>query len=217
MSKRNRIRHADQQQIVFGLESRAQSGSFLALRTRAFTYLLWDGALRTQAALALDARDVAASPEDGIPDAIERANPRSPQFRMRVRTRNALSKYLQAARLNPAGPLWVSHRTPSIRVSRQTVAHSWRRSLSGLLLSQPYTLDDLVYTGRLHFLKAAGGNTELLAKHAGITPSQASRYRQPLRAWRLDNPPSSDPSVPNCPVAQHRQRLRGAADCSGIR
>jgi hypothetical protein len=41
-------------------------------------------------------------------------------------------------------------------------------------------LDDLVLTGRIAVLRAAGGSTDVLSEHSNISPKWAAQYREHL-------------------------------------
>ncbi len=185
------IEPRDQSRIGAALERWASTGDFVALRTRAFVYLLWDGALRTKAAVWLNAEEVVKGPAAGrvhvVQEAVERAcegnNYRERRFLLSDRTRDATAGYLMAARADGwlakgerlVGPLWISmhHHGSQQRMSQRTAVQAWHTFIGGLSLSRAYQLDDLVLTGRVAFLQAAKGSTEVLSEHADVSPEWA--------------------------------------------
>lgn len=60
--KRVVIDPSDEQRLHRALEHWAAGGHFVALRTRAFLWLLWDGSVRTSGALAMNTEDVVGDP-----------------------------------------------------------------------------------------------------------------------------------------------------------
>src|SRR5688500_2863528 len=96
----------DQARIVAALERWPEQEGFVGLRTRAFVYLLWDGALRTGAAIWLNieevVRDSAGSRihvvEQGVLRPCEGNKYRRRPFDMTDRTRAAIADYLKVAR-----------------------------------------------------------------------------------------------------------------------
>ncbi len=195
----------DQSRIAAAIERWASTGDFVALRTRAFVYLLWDGALRTKAAVWLNAEEVVKDPAAGrirvVSEAVERAcegnSYRERRFLLSDRTRNAIVGYLKEARAEGwlsrgdrlVGPLWISthHHGSQQRMSQRTAVQAWHTFLGELSLSRDYQLDDLVLTGRVAFLQAAKGSTDVLSEHAGVSPQWAGRYREHL----IDAPTST--------------------------
>lgn len=186
---------ADQARIAKALDDWAETGDPIALRTRAFVYLLWDGAIRTKAAVHLNVEEVVEDPASRRIRVVTEVKQRpcegnayrGRRFSLSARTRDALSALLRARRdqgglPNAAGrfegPLFTSTRG-SGRMSQRTAVHSWRDfQQTRLRLSRDYQLDDIVFTGRLSFLRAAGGDTELLSEHASITQQHAASYRE---------------------------------------
>ena len=96
----------DQRRILAALERWPKQEGFVGLRTRAFVYLLWDGAMRTGAAIWLDieevVKDPAASRIHVVPQAVQRpceANRyKAKSFEMTDRARGAIADYLRGAR-----------------------------------------------------------------------------------------------------------------------
>lgn len=188
--KRVEIDSADAKQIVRAMEAWAKTGDFVALRTRAFVYLLWDGSLRTKAALSLNAEEVVTSPttlrvvKEVVQRPCEGNRYRELRFFISDRTRDAIKDYLGIVRRDGwlpterfEGPLFLSsyHKGEGKRLSRRTAIHSWQVLLEEhAQVSQDYQLDDVVYTGRLAFLRAAGGDSTLLSQHAAISEIWAS-------------------------------------------
>jgi len=191
---------ADQTRIVRVLERPPAADAtiwdrFTALRTRAFVYLLWDGAVRTRTALALNAEEVVKSPEASsvsvVGYVVQRpcdANRfRELHFAMSARTRKSLADYLRFVRREAwlgstelRGPLFLSarHRGLTRRLSGRAALHTWHEFLrKEAKTSRLYQLDDVVYTGMIAFLEAAGGDTTLLSAH--FQPD--SGWRSPVR------------------------------------
>lgn len=199
------IEPRDQNRILAALERWAETGDFVALRTRAFVYLLWDGALRTKAAVWLNAeelvKDPAASRTHVLPEIIQRAcegnNYRERTFLLSDRVRDAIAAYLKVARSEGwlangnrlEGPLWISthHRGTQQRMSQRTALQAWHTFLEDVDVSREYQLDDVVLTGRVAFLQAAKGSTDVMSQHAGISSKWAGNYREHL----LKSPSSS--------------------------
>lgn len=193
VGKRPRIEIAtqDQEQIVRALEKWAATEDFVGLRLRAFVYLLWDGAVRTKVAVALDIEDLVADSDvlriqDRIVQAPCEANRyRELRFFLTKRTRAAVADYLKVARRDGwlvtsklQGPLFISAqpRGGGKRVARRTMIHAWRDFLEAhTRVKVPYSVDDIVYTGRLAFLRAADGDTSKLSAHTGLTEEWAGK------------------------------------------
>jgi integrase len=196
--KRNRvvIEPSDEKRLLRALERWAASGDFVALRTRAFLLLLWDGSVRTSGALAMNAEDVVADPRARrvtiLKRVVQRAceenryQPRS--LVVSDRAQQALAEYLRAVREGGwlptdrlEGPLFLSSVRPGSgqRLSSRSAIHWWETFQSDHArdCSRTYQLDDVVYTGRLAYVKAAGGNTESLSNHSGISRRWAAEYR----------------------------------------
>lgn len=187
----------DQTRILGALERAADTGDFLALRTRAFIYVLWDGALRPGLAVSLDIEDVVKGAsasrihvlEEAVlrPSEATRYRPRT--FLISPRSRDAIADYLKAVRsegwlANAArleGPLWISthHRGTQQRMSQRTAMQAWHTFQQGVSgLTQEYQLDDVVVTARVEFTRRVKGNraAEVLAEHAGISSQWAGHY-----------------------------------------
>lgn len=188
----------DQSRIIAALERWAATEDFVALRTRAFVYLLWDGAVRTKAAVWLNAEEVVKDPaaarihvvQEIAQRPCEGNNYRERKFLMSDRTRNALVDYLKAVRAGGwlakgdrlQGPLWLSthHHGSQQRMSQRTAMQAWRTFVEEVELSREYQLDDIVLTGRIAFLQAAKGSTDVLSQHVGISAKWAGQYREHL-------------------------------------
>lgn len=205
-----RIEPKDESRILAALERSASTEDFVALRTRAFVYLLWDGALRTKAAVRIDAEEVVKDPQstrihvvqEVVQGPCEANQYRERKFMMSDRTRGAIVDYLKAARSNGwlangqrlEGPLWIAtrHRGTQQRMSQRTALQAWTTFLEGLNgVSRDYQLDDVVLTGRIAFLQAAQGSSESLSQQTGLSPQWASHYREHL----LDSPSSTPRDV----------------------
>lgn len=109
-------------------------------------------------------------------------------FVVSARTQQALAEYLRVVRQGGwlptdrlEGPLFLSSVQPGSgqRLSKRTAIHWWEtfQRDHGRCCSRTYTLDDLVYTGRLAYVNAADGNTDLLSDHSGISRRSAAEYR----------------------------------------
>lgn len=191
------IEPRDQNRLLTALERGAETGDFVDLRTRAFTYLLWDGALRPGLAVALNIEDLVKDPDASRIQVVESAalrpieatqDPPRP-FLISPRARGAIADYLKVARSQGwlattnrlEGPLWISthHHGTQQRMSQRTAMQAWQAFQQGVSgLSQPYQLDDVVVTGRVAFMRMVKGNraAEVLAEHAGITSQWAAYY-----------------------------------------
>ncbi len=204
VGKRKRVEIApeDQRKIFDALEAwaapvaRGDAGTaaefdrFVGLRTRAFVYLLWDGAVRTSIAVSLNAEDVVERPDklrvvqQVQQEPCEANRYRQQSFYLSDRTRAALKDYLAVVREDgwlPSsrfeGPLFLSsyHQGTGKRLSARTAIQAWRKLLVDHTdIKVPYQVDDIVYTGRKAFLEAADGNSAVLAEHASITSKWAS-------------------------------------------
>lgn len=197
--KRNRVvvDPSDEKRLLRTLERWAASGDFVALRTRAFVLLVWDGSVRTSGALAMNAEDVVADPRARRVTVLKRVvqhacaenRYQKRSFVVSTRAQQALTGYLRAALQGgwfPAdrfeGPLFLSSVQPGSgrRLSKRSAIHWWetfqRDHAHGC--SRTYQLDDLVYTGRLAYVNAADGNTDSLSNHSGISRRTAAEYRQ---------------------------------------
>lgn len=193
------IHQADQNRIIAALERLPDKDGLLGYRTRAFVYLLWDGALRTGAALWLDIEEVvkdrAASRIHVVQEPVMRPcegnKYRERRFVMSDRARDALADYLKAARTGGwlangsrlEGPLWMSTQPVAAqqRMSRRTAMVAWKTFLEGVPgISEDYQLDDVVLTGRVAFAKVANASPELISEHAGIGTKAAARYSDHL-------------------------------------
>jgi integrase len=196
--KRDRvvIEPSDEKRLLRALERWAASGDFVALRTRAFLLLLWDGAVRTSGALAMNAEDVVADPQARrvtvLKRVVQRACEENRYHARRIvvsdRAQQALAEYLRAVRQGGwlptdrlEGPLFLSSVRPGSaqRLSTRSAIHWWETFQRDQApdCSRTYQLDDVVYTGRLAYVKAAGGNTESLSNHSGISRRWAAEYR----------------------------------------
>lgn len=190
------IEARDEARIFEALEQWARTEDFVALRTRAFAYLLWDGALRPTAARLLNVEDVLASPGSGrlrvANKAVLRASGDDEErvFLLSDRAREGLSDYLRVVRDDEwlpkglRGPLFLSSYFYGTgkRVSNRTLTHCWNLALKQAGIPRKYTMEDIVYTGRVRFLEAAQGDAELLSDHAGISSMWAAQYAKELDA-----------------------------------
>ena len=191
MSKRNRVEIAaiDERAIVYGLEQWAASDNFVALPTRAFVYLLWDGTVRTTQALSLNVSDVAELPagKAGPFVAASATAPpckgnrfRNRTFPMSRRCRGAIADYLDSASASfgadASTPLFLSHRNK--RLSRESTISWWKMFIKRARCAREYQLENVVLTGRMAFLRerAATDPARALAGHAGISLAHAGRY-----------------------------------------
>lgn len=189
------IDQADQNRILAALERLPEKEGFVGYRTRAFVYLLWDGALRTGAAIWLNIEEVVKDPtatrihvvQEPVMRPCEGNKYRERQFVMSDRAREAISDYLKEARRGGwlanssrlEGPLWISSQPVGSqqRMSRRTAMQAWKTFLEGVPgVSDDYQLDDVVLTGRVAFAKASNASPELMSEHAGIGTKAAARY-----------------------------------------
>jgi hypothetical protein len=193
------IDQADQNRIIAALERLPDKEGLLGHRTRAFVYLLWDGALRTGAALWLDIEEVVKDPkasrihvvQEPVMRPCEGNKYRERRFVMSDRARDAIADYLKEARSGGwlangsrlEGPLWISTQSAGAqqRMSRRTAMVAWKTFLESVPgVDEDYQLDDVVLTGRVAFAKAANASPELISEHAGIGTKAAARYSDHL-------------------------------------
>ena len=192
------IDRASQNRIIAALERLPEKEGFVGYRTRAFVYLLWDGALRTGAALWLDIEEVVKDPtasrihvvQEPVMRPCEGNKYRERRFVMSDRARDAIADYLKAARSGGwlangsrlEGPLWISSQPVGTqqRMSRRTAMVAWKTFLEGAGISEDYQLDDVVLTGRVAFATAANASPELISEHAGIGTKAAAKYSDHL-------------------------------------
>jgi hypothetical protein len=189
----------DQARIAAALERWPEQEGFIGYRTRAFVYLLWDGALRTGSAICLNVEEVLRDSEGGRLHVADEATmrqcggskdqPRS--FAMTDRTRCAIADYLKLARIEGAlvggrlkGPLWIASKPHGAqkRMSQRTAVQAWHTFISGVkgLSRDDFQLDDVVLTGRVAFAQAANASWNLISAHAGIGSKAAARYSEHL-------------------------------------
>ena len=193
------ISQVDQNRIIAALERLPDKEGLVGHRTRAFVYLLWDGALRTGAALWLDIEEVVKGPtvsrihvvQEPVMRPCEGNKYRERRFVMSDRARDAIADYLREARRGGwlasgsrlEGPLWISTYPVGTqqRMSRRTAMQAWKTFLEGVSgVSSDYQLDDVVLTGRVAFAKAANASPELISEHAGIGTKAAAKYSDHL-------------------------------------
>ena len=193
------IPQVDQNRIIAALERLPDKEGLIGHRTRAFVYLLWDGALRTGAALWLNIEEVVKDPtasrihvvQEPVMRPCEGNKFRERRFVMSDRARDAIADYLKEARSGGwlanasrlQGPLWISTQAVGAqqRMSRRTAMVAWKTFLEGVPgVSEDYQLDDVVLTGRVAFAKAANASPELMSEHAGIGAKAAARYSDHL-------------------------------------
>jgi len=185
----------DQKRLLRALQLWADGGEFVALRTRAFVLLLWDGAVRTSEALALNIEEVVKDSRSRRPAVvlvIEQRPRVENDYRGRSivlspRTQDAIRDYLEAARDGGwlpngqfKGPLFISTRHPgeAQRLSPRSASHWWERFQKEHAhdCSDKYQLEDVVMTGRVAYVRAAGGKTDSLSDHSGISRRWAAEY-----------------------------------------
>jgi len=201
---RVRIEASDEQRLLRALARCAETGDFLALRTRAFVLLLWDGALRTRAALALDAHEVVKDPRaraisvrrEIMQRPCEENRYRARPLQLSARAQEALCAYLRAARElgwlpeGLQGPLFVAtvHQGDGQRLSARSAIHGWDVFQKQYTpeCTREYELDDVVYSGRLAYLAAAGGDSNSLSEHSGISRRWAAEYRSEQKVSPAD-------------------------------
>jgi integrase len=182
------------------IERAAETDDFVALRTRGFIYVLWDGALRPGMAIGLNMEDVVKDPsgriqivEDATLRPSEATQYRPRPFLLSPRSRGAIADYLKAVRSDGwlangsrlEGPLWISthHHGTQQRMSQRTAMQAWhtfQQTVNGL--SREYQLDDVVVTARVEFMRKVKGSraAEILAEHAGISSQWAGHYSDHL-------------------------------------
>jgi hypothetical protein len=212
------IETQDQRRLITALEAYPQKEGFVGYRTRAFVYLLWDGALRTGSAIWLNMEEVVKDPHASRIQVVQEAMWRSceanryrarPVF-MSDRAREAIADYLKVARSDGwladksslEGPLWIASQPKGeqTRMSQRTAMQAWRTFLDGVRnLSNEYQLDDVVFTGRIAFIRQARGSTDLISQHAGISAQWAARYSDHVR---------SDSNIREVMTELNRQRKR---------
>jgi len=191
----------DQTRILSALERAVETEDFVALRTRAFIYVLWDGALRPGIATALNVEDIVKDPaasriqvvEETVLRPSEATQYRPRPFLLSPRSRGAIVDYLKAARSEGwlanssrlEGPLWISthHHGTQQRMSQRTANQAWdtfQQAVNGL--AREYQLDDVVVTARVEFMRKVKGSraAEILAEHAGISSQWAGHYSDHL-------------------------------------
>jgi hypothetical protein len=215
------IDQADQNRLIAALERLPEKDGFVGYRTRAFVYLLWDGALRTGAAIWLNAEEVVKDPTasrihvmaEPVMRPCEGNKYRERRFVMSDRARDAIADYLKEARRGGwlangtrlQGPLWIAS-VPfgdQQRMSRRTAMQAWKTFLEGVpTVSEDYQLDDVVLTGRVAFATAANASPELISEHAGIGTKAAARYSD-----HLPSRPGSAREV----ISQLNQKLKRRA------
>jgi hypothetical protein len=195
------IERRDQERIIAALESWPEKEGFVGFRTRAFVYLLWDGALRTGPAIWLDIEEVVKDPRASRIQVVQEAELRSCEatryrkrpFLMSDRAREAIADYLKVARSEGwlahsprlEGPLWIASqpRGEQKRMSQRTAMQAWRTFLDGVSgLAEEYQLDDVVLTGRILFAEKALGRTDLISKFAGVSAKWAAHYSSHTRS-----------------------------------
>jgi len=193
------IDQADQNRIIAALERLPDKEGFVGYRTRAFVYVLWDGALRTGTALLLNIEEVVKDPaasriyvvQEPVMRPCEGNKHRERRFVMSDRARDAIADYLRQARSGGwlanrsrlEGPLWISTYPMGTqqRISRRTAMAAWKTFLETVPnISPDYQLDDIVLTGRVAFATAANASPELISEHAGIGTKAAARYSDHL-------------------------------------
>jgi integrase len=199
------IEPGDEKRLLRALDSWADSGALVALRTRAFVLLLWDGSVRTSGALELNVEDVVKDPKARRPTVLKtitqracEANDHQPrQIVLSARAQDAIADYLRGAQLRGLltpqrlqGPLFLAdvQQEKGQRLAKRSAMHSWEmfqlKQVSGC--SRIYQLEDVVYTGRIKFMKAAGGDIEMLSTHTGLSRRWAAEYRHDSQLSALD-------------------------------
>ena len=187
--KQRELSRGVQGRLLAALRQVESTGDLVSLRTGAFASLLLDGSVRTRAALGLDVQHVLSLPHQKLVVAAQ-ARTGDGALSLSDRTRTALRTYLRAARsekrLQVPGPLFVSIRGKGRRLSQRTAVQAWHTFWSAYLPDEaPYQLDDLVFSGRMAFLRAADGDAEALAQHAHISIEWANQYRAHLSTSRV--------------------------------
>ena len=194
------VQPSDATRIVAGLERWAEDDDFVALRTRAFVYLLWDGALRTKAAVWLNAEEVVEDPRASRIRIVEKIAQRSCEgnnfrahtFLISDRTRGALADYLKVVRSGGwlaksdrlTGPLWISshHHGTQQRMSQRTAMQRATRTRSrSTATSRPSgpgsTASTCTATSRATFARCFRRSTS--SRRAGRLSRGAERSRRP--------------------------------------
>jgi integrase len=190
------IEPSDEKRLLRALDRWADTGALVALRTRAFVLLLWDGSVRTSGALALNVEDVVKDPKARRPTVLKTIEQRpceANSYRARpialsARAQDAIADYLRGAQLRGLlppqrlqGPLFLAdlQHEKGKRLSQRSAIHCWEmfqlKHVSDC--SRIYQLEDVVYTGRLKFVKAARGDIESLSSHTGLSRRWAAEYR----------------------------------------
>ena len=186
----------DEKRLLRAFDTWADTGTLVALRTRALVLLLWDGSVRTSGALTLNVEDVVKDPKARRPTVLKTimqppcaANDyRKRPIALSARAQDAIADYLRGAQLRGLlapqrlqGPLFLAdvRDEEGQRLSKRSAIHNWEmfqlKHVSGC--SRIYQLEDVVYTGRLKFMKAAGGDIEMLSSHTGLSRRWAAEYR----------------------------------------
>jgi integrase len=186
----------DEKRLLRALDTWADSGALVALRTRAFVLLLWDGSVRTSGALSLNVEDVVKDPKARRPTVLKTITQRACEANdyqarpivLSARAQDAIADYLRGAQLRGLlppqrlrGPLFLAdvQQEKGQRLSKRSAIHNWEmfqlKQVSGC--SRIYQLEDVVYTGRLKFMKAAGGDIDTLSSHTGLSRRWAAEYR----------------------------------------
>jgi hypothetical protein len=186
---------ASLRELFTALDRYLEREGVVSYRTRAFAYLLSDGALRSGTAVWLDVDDVVEDPASANVQVRSEVTMRASEgTKYRPRTvvmsqnaRNAIGDYIEAARkadwfVHPSklrGPLFIA-RYPvgkQHRLSQRSAIQAWHAFLESVpSLDQTLQLDDLVLTGRTRFAEAVGGSRELISDYAGISTKAAIRY-----------------------------------------
>jgi hypothetical protein len=181
--------------LLSALDWYAERESVVGSRTRAFAYLMADGALRSGSAVYLDIDEVVRDPKSGRIEVLDKVTLRpceGTQYKPRTfatseGARAAIADYLEAAKKagwlaerNPLkGPLFIASYPvgKQQRLSQRTAIQAWHAFLAATPdLDPDCQMDDLVLTGRTRFAAEVGGNPELLSEHAGISITAATRY-----------------------------------------
>ena len=191
---RVRIDPRDEKRLLRALHAWADTGNLVALRTRALVLLLWDGAVRTSVALGMNIED-AIDHDARLPTVANRIVVRPPEesgpigrtIVLSARAQDALTKYLRAAKKGGwlpgglRGPVFLAStpRGAGQRLSQRSAIHWWElfQRTHASDCSREYELDDVVYSGRLAYADASGGDAESLSDHAGISRRWAAEYR----------------------------------------
>lgn len=166
-----------EKRIIASLTREAAGGDLVALRTQAIALLLWDGVVRTRGAVALNRTDFRPRRKHGQLRVDGREVTLSP------RAVAALDAYVRRCPKPPqplsseSAPLFLSTRQPDKRLSQRTAVHAWRRFLADCVPEFEFVqLDDLVFSGRLRFMRSGHGIEELIA-HAGVSREWANHFR----------------------------------------